>query len=257
MRAATHRAEAVEQRIGAGRHEPRRHDRLDQAGIVRVGPDVVDQRFGPGNRIRRRRVPIERRALVGIVHRHLADEGALARREAGVDEEPGRLGMDGGEIDRRRRAVGEKVGHQCRVDPRGKGRVGVSRLQWKRVFLQPDLQRHVECGAELWILRRMDVKVDETGQHDAVRRHGHELPRALGSVADSRKPCIARGGDRGNVAVLVNGHQRVGEYLDTIWRWRMGKGAGDGLAPNVVHHPCPTPSVTARPRRCRRSPPFP
>ena len=126
-----HRAEPFEHRVGAGGHEARRDHRLDQAAIVGMGADIVDQRprsrdpgFGRG-------VAVPGRALLGIVHRHLADKGPLALPQAGVDEHLGGVVVDRREIDGGRRAVVEEVADQRRINRarRNRGRRSAPRAE--------------------------------------------------------------------------------------------------------------------------------
>src|SRR5205823_14614316 len=96
--ASGHGAEAFEHRVGAGGYETRRYDRPDQAAIAGEALHVLDEGACPveagGGRF-----AVVIGTLIRIVRSNLADEGPLALGEADVGEKPGRILMDGAEID--------------------------------------------------------------------------------------------------------------------------------------------------------------
>jgi len=78
--------------------------------------------------------------------------------------------VDGGEIERRRRPIGEEIADQRGIGGFREIEIGVARLQRERVFVEPDFERLVESAAGLRILRRMDVQVDEARQQELAAR---------------------------------------------------------------------------------------
>jgi hypothetical protein len=159
--------EAVEHRVGAARYEARRHHRLDQLPAVAAqGPHEADEvgrlrdpDLGGG-------IPVVVGALLGIIHGDPADEGALALLKADLGQRLGGLQVNGGEVQRRRGAVGQQGVDQPGIDPAGKVRVGVARLQGKGVLLQPLVERQMQGLAGLRPLRGVDVEIDKARQQD-------------------------------------------------------------------------------------------
>ena len=110
-------SQPLQQRVGATRHEAWRDRRMHQRPLARLHlGQPLDEAPGVGDRRICIGIAIKIRALRGIVHRHLADQCALAAVQADFGQRQIGLDMDGAEIDRRRRAVGEQIVDQRTVD---------------------------------------------------------------------------------------------------------------------------------------------
>ena len=122
--------------------------------------------------------------------------------------------MDGGVVDRRRRAVREQRFHQRAIRLAGEGEIGITRLEGKRVLLQPFVQRQVQRLSHLGPLRGMDVEVDEPGQEELPSRQGQRL--WILSVVRGGKgmPRLPRQGDRADRPAAVHADDRILQYLD-------------------------------------------
>ncbi len=219
------RAEPGQRRIGATGDEARRDHRQHAAiGIVRMAADIVDEGARIGQRRFRTRVAIIVRTARPIVHHHLADQRALTVGEREVGEKLGGVEIDRGEVERRRRAIGEQVAYQRVVARPGESGIGIARFEREGVFAQPDFERLVQRLAQLRILRRMHMQIDKAGQ-----QHG-----AAGIDRLTRRGVIAgRAGPQHGVdaAGRVDHHDRIGQHLD------------------LARHRCVEPRSTDRPPR--------
>ena len=56
------------------------------------------------------------------------------------------------------------------VDQGRKGQLFKAAFQREGVGLQPDFQGHIERLSQLRVLRRMDVEIDQTGDHAGLWR---------------------------------------------------------------------------------------
>ncbi len=229
------RAKAFEQRVGAGRDEARGHDRTHQARpVLPMRADERDQRLGLVDRRRGGSVAIEVGAEFGIVHRDPADQRAQAAPQADLGEQPGRREMNGAEHQRGRGARGKQIVDERRVDAASEVEIGVARFQREGEIGEPVFERAIERSAQLRILRRMDVQVDEPGQHDLVRGQPHEASRPFGFPDGVAMRGIARFDARGDRARLVDLDERVVEDLDRACHGRVTEPAEQGLAAYVI-----------------------
>src|SRR5699024_1360422 len=94
-------------------------------------------------------------------------KGTQAAVQTDVDERLGGFLVDGREHQCRRRPGGKQVLNECGVDSLGVLHVGKPRFQRKRVVLQPLLQRKIQRGTELRVLRCVEVQVHKAGQYPA------------------------------------------------------------------------------------------
>jgi hypothetical protein len=138
----------------------------------------------------------------------------LAACAADVGEAHRGRKVHGAEIERRRRAVREQCIDERRIDTGRESGIGVARLERKRVFLQPILERQIEREPELRPLRRVHVQVDESGQEIRARAQRHQgpcgrMPRGRGRAIGSLGPENGR-----DPAVRIAFEQRVRETLE-------------------------------------------
>ena len=250
------RAEPLEQRVRAARHEARRDRRQHPpVRVRRRAAQVVDQRLGALERDRRGGVAVVRRALLGMVHRDAPDQRPLPERDAGVGEQARRRVVEGREVDGRRRAAREQGPHQGRVDGTGEVDVRVTALERKRRLLQPVLERQVQRAAELRPLRGVHVQVDQTRQEEAGAARGHRVgPRSCHRhrlrMTGRRRRRHAR--DR---ARRVHLDERVLEHDEGVRGGRVQEGAGERLSGlRVRRRQAPIPSKR-KSSRGFRSPP--
>ena len=93
-------SQPLQQRVGAARHEAWRDRRMHQRPPARLHlGQPLDEAPGVGDRRICIGIAIKIRALRGIVHRHLADQRALAAVQADFGQHQIGLDMDGAEID--------------------------------------------------------------------------------------------------------------------------------------------------------------
>ena len=228
--------EAFERGVGAGGDEARRDDGRHPAGVVSgMSAHIVDEGARLGNGGLRRRVAVRVRAERGMVHRDAADQGALAFRQTDIGERARGVLMDGREVKRRRRAMGEQVFDEGRVGGSREGEVGVTGFERESVFVEPNFQGFVERGAELRILRRMDVAIDEAGKQIGAGRPFDEAAVAARGVERIVVAGIGRAQRRGYDPLGVDGHGEAGQDLDTVGSGSV-EGVGEEQAVREVGH---------------------
>ncbi len=221
--------EARQRRIGAGRGEARRHHRQHQAlPVLGMAADMLDHRARAGHGRLGIGVAIILRAGRRVVHGDLAHQRPLPQLEAEIGEEFARLHVLGGKVERRRRAVGEQVFHQHAVARLGQPEVGILGLERKGIGVEPDLQRRIERQAELGILRRMHMQVDEPrqgiGPLGQAQQRLAEL-RFRGSAPRRVGPQHSRDGP-----ALVDDDQRIEQRLQPLAGRGVEEIADDGGA---------------------------
>ncbi|OIQ68908.1 hypothetical protein GALL_494940 [mine drainage metagenome] len=237
------RAQTLQGRIGAGGNEARCHDGLHQCRSVgRVASDVTDQVFRAAHGLIRRGVAVKIGTLLGVIHHHLADQRALAGLQADIGENTRGLLMNGRKIQRRGGAIGNQVVDQQAIAFSGKGHISVASFQRKGIFLQPDLERDVERAAELRVLRRVNMQVDESRQQIGAFRQGHKLAGGLLPVLLLIVVVVVRAKDGKNCAVMADGNQGILKNIDFAALGRMEARCHDGLAAQVIHKESYVPS---------------
>ena len=161
------------------------------------------------------------RDTLGIVHHDLADQRTLAGLQANIGENTRGLLMNGREIQRRGGAIGDQVVDQQAIAFSGKGHIGVTGFKRKGIFLQPDLERDVERAAELRILRRVNMQIDETRQQIRAFRQPHKLACDLLPVLLLGVIVVVRAKDGKDCAVFADGNQRIPKKIDFAALGRM------------------------------------
>jgi hypothetical protein len=227
-------SQSFKRRIGAGRDEARGDDGQDTSlAIIGMRVDIVDQRPCTLDGRFRRGVAIVVRAFVHIVHRHLADQRALALLKADVGQRTGRILVHGGEIERRGRAVGEQIIDQQAIAAPCEGEVFVAGLQREGVFLQPDFQRHVEGAAELRVLRGMDVKIDKAGDQVRAGWQGDQLTGLFARIPDRAVVRIGRAVDGADRSVCADVDQDLVQNVDLSTFRCMKAGGAERLVTQI------------------------
>src|SRR6516164_994824 len=230
------RAERFKRCISAGRNEARRYNGpYKPCCIIRMARDVTDQVFRAAQRCIGRCIAVIVRTLVGIVHHDLADQRALAGLKAGFGEDARGLLMNGRKIKRRCCAIGNEVIDQQAIALPRKGGIGIARFKRKSVFLQPYLERNVECAAELRVLRRMDMQIDEPRQQIRAVRQGHKQPRRRLLLLILRVVLLIGAMDGNNVAIIADRNQGILEEIDLAESGGMKARCNEGLAAQMIH----------------------
>ena len=155
--------------------------------------------------------------------------------EADIDKESRRLLVDRGEEQRRRRSQREEIADERRVCALRKREVRVASLERKSVRLQPHLQRHVQSAAELRVLRRMDVKVDEAGEQEISRWQSDQASLRLRITKCRGVAWIVGLENGGDPSCTIDADQGVLENFDRADCRGVKKGPEDRFVTNFLH----------------------
>ena len=115
------------------------------------------------------------------------------------------------------------------------GGIGISRFEREGVFLQPYLERNVECAAELRVLRRMDMQIDETRQKIRAVRQGHKHARRRLLLLILRVVLIIGAMDGNNGAIIADRNQGILEEIDLAESGGMKARCNECLAAQMIH----------------------
>ncbi len=197
---------------------------------------MLDERARPLEPRRDARVAVVGRALLGVVHRDLAHEGALALREADLREQLGGVRVHGAEVRRRGRAVREQGLHEGVVAAAREAEIGVAGLEREGAGAQPRVERQVERLAQLRPLRRVDVQIDEAGQQQLGRRELEEMAAAASFLPQPHVVAVARGPHGRDVARRIHGDEGVLDDLEGAARRGVRERPPDRHAARVAGH---------------------
>ena len=216
--ATRQRPEFLEQRVSAAGDKARRDDAFHPPGaIVGMIAQMLDDRARPGHRAGHIAIAIIRRAVVGMIHGDLADERAQAFLDRQIAEQF-------------RRVVDERA-----IDAPREGEIAVARLERKRVRREPVGERQMQRGAELRILRCVNVQIDEARQN--VTPRADLLEPACGSrlVMASRPFGIVARRHVHDRARRIDLDERILEHLHRAAPRCVEKGAANEAAAKVMH----------------------
>ena len=234
--ATRQRPEFLEQRVSAAGDKARRDDAFHPPGaIVGMIAQMLDDRARPGHRAGHIAIAIIRRAVVGMIHGDLADERAQAFLDRQIAEQFRRVHMHRAEHERGRRPVGEEVVDERAIDAPREGEIAVARLERKRVRREPVGERQMQRGAELRILRCVNVQIDEARQN--VTPRADLLEPACGSrlVMASRPFGIVARRHVHDRARRIDLDERILEHLHRAAPRCVEKGAANEAAAKVMH----------------------
>ena len=197
--------------------------------------DVIDQRLRAGERGIGGGVAVGIRASLRVVHRDLADEGAQPSLQADVDQELVGALVDGAVHHGSRGAVGGEIIKERLVGAPCEAKIGIPGLERKGVTRQPIRERAIKRLPKLRILRGVDVKIDQSGEHVGPCGDRQERAGGDGLGAQPRIIGLAASRHRRDGAGRIHGKQRIFEDVDGAARGRMKEGSRKHASAHVIH----------------------
>jgi hypothetical protein len=155
--------------------------------------------------------------------------------QADVDQKLVGTLVDGAVHHGGRGAIGGEIIKERLVGAPCEGKIDIPGLERKGVTRQPILERAIKRLPKLRILRGVDVKIDQSGEHVGPGGDRQERAGLAGLGAQPRIIGLAASRDCRDGAGLIHGKQRILEDLDGAARGRMKEGSRKHASAYVIH----------------------